>query len=710
MSSFNKSNNGNGGGQKRRGNFDSVPADDGFRNYMSRKIELQRKQFGLVVPPPPPSPSPPSPTQKPVPVPPKILKRSKQSKSKGSSDSLDPQSTSIHAAAAAATASSNTNNDTPSSPEKKSVRFHSSTMSSVLANLKQKNAGKGILRKRSSSKLRSSERKRRRKLQSFVASANTNSGEKASDESNNSPNESLLNSNSSPAKSVLGVLDNLQKRHGISSSSSKKKRSSSSSSSSHSARTHRDCANDEDQIPPAASTSMLESLESIEEKADLFGDNTEYDCVKRVQQSKRKRESPRCKGKSILEGLEQTIHDSGGEQHGESPEEMNNLSKATLQKSAGVTLTHLTQHSPTSSDVSSTKDSPSPKHASRGAESPLDPNSTDHFTTNPKDGIPADSTTFFDQQSSPQTNSVVEAPINPSRKANYRPDLFFTGVVILVNGHTNPDATSLMRLLHKHGGDLEKYETRRITHIIAEQLSAAKANIYKRQKKPTPVCKPEWIIKCVEQGKLLPFGDYLLEDVRNVDVVGTKSMKSFFGSKADADKHESPAKVDPGKCSPGATRKGSAKAKDDCSNTGPNGGSASNEPSSPTSRWHDTHPSKANYNLNGQVRTVGNDPDFLDSYFSNSRLSYIGSFKQRIKPAKSNSSRNQSKAGTQKFVMLVDMVCILPLASYGTLFGSSLLLSLSLNAYYIKQTNVFFRTVSLQWWLFEIIHSTGKSQ
>ena len=173
-------------------------------------------------------------------------------------------------------------------------------------------------------------------------------------------------------------------------------------------------------------------------------------------------------------------------------------------------------------------------------------------------------------------------------------------------------------------------------------------------------------------------------------------MKSFFGSKADADQ---------GKCSPGTTRKGSAKAKDDCSNTGPNG-----EPSSPTSRWHDTHPSKANYNLNGQVRTVGNDPDFLDSYFSNSRLSYIGSFKQRIKPKKSSSSRNQSKAGTQKFVMLVDMVCILPLASYGTLFGSSLLLSLSLNAYYIKQTNVFFRTVSLQWWLFEIIHSTGKSQ
>mmetsp|Transcript_9678 Transcript_9678/g.19689 ORF Transcript_9678/g.19689 Transcript_9678/m.19689 type:complete len:207 (-) Transcript_9678:1055-1675(-) len=38
------------------------PVDDTFRNYMSRKIELQRRQFGQNVPPPPPqSLSPPGP-------------------------------------------------------------------------------------------------------------------------------------------------------------------------------------------------------------------------------------------------------------------------------------------------------------------------------------------------------------------------------------------------------------------------------------------------------------------------------------------------------------------------------------------------------------------------------------------------------------------------------------------------------------------------
>jgi DNA repair protein REV1 len=170
------------------------------------------------------------------------------------------------------------------------------------------------------------------------------------------------------------------------------------------------------------------------------------------------------------------------------------------------------------------------------------------------------------QSTSEQTSSMCIV-----QKRITRPDLFFSGVVVLVNGHTDPDATTLMRLLHKHGGDLEKYETRRVTHIIAERLSTAKAKIYKNQKNPTPVCRPEWITDSVEKGKLLPFGEYLLQDVMEAKTPGTKSLKSFFGPES-------------------------------CSNEKPN-----------TNRWADTDPSKSNYYINGQVRTVGNDPDFLES-------------------------------------------------------------------------------------------------
>jgi hypothetical protein len=170
---------------------------------------------------------------------------------------------------------------------------------------------------------------------------------------------------------------------------------------------------------------------------------------------------------------------------------------------------------------------------------------------------------------SKQTDSDQEIDI--VKKRCTRPDLFFTGITVLINGHTNPDATTLMRLLHKHGGDLEKYETRRVTHIIAERLSTAKANIYRNQKNPTPVCRPEWITDSVENGKLLPFGDYLLEDVMEAKTPGTKSLKTFFASEKVSD----------------------------------------NEPDA--NRWVDTDPSKSNYHINGQVRTVGNDPNFLES-------------------------------------------------------------------------------------------------
>jgi DNA repair protein REV1 len=158
------------------------------------------------------------------------------------------------------------------------------------------------------------------------------------------------------------------------------------------------------------------------------------------------------------------------------------------------------------------------------------------------------------------------------QKQSIRPDLFFSGIVVLINGHTNPDATTLMRLLHKHGGDLEKYETRRVTHIIAERLSTAKANIYKKQQNPTPVCRPEWITESVEKGALLPFADYLLQDVMDAKAPRTKSLKTFFGA------------------------------------------DAVNAPSEPEADLSiHTDPSKSKYHINGQVRTVGNDPNFLES-------------------------------------------------------------------------------------------------
>lgn len=110
-----------------------------------------------------------------------------------------------------------------------------------------------------------------------------------------------------------------------------------------------------------------------------------------------------------------------------------------------------------------------------------------------------------------------------------RPDLFFSGIVVIVNGYTHPDTETLQRLLHKHGGDLEKYETSRVTHIIAERLSTAKANIYRRQRKPKPVCHPDWIVESVRAKKLLPCAGYLIDEVKEgKEGDHVPSVASFF--------------------------------------------------------------------------------------------------------------------------------------------------------------------------------------
>jgi hypothetical protein len=69
------------------------------------------------------------------------------------------------------------------------------------------------------------------------------------------------------------------------------------------------------------------------------------------------------------------------------------------------------------------------------------------------------------------TTMASSATPSPKTIRRLRPDLFFYGVVVKIAGYTNPDNETIRRLLQKHGGDLEAYETERVTHIIAQQLS-----------------------------------------------------------------------------------------------------------------------------------------------------------------------------------------------------------------------------------------------
>ncbi|KAL7553046.1 hypothetical protein ACHAWF_016292 [Thalassiosira exigua] len=602
MSSSNRSNNdGDRARSGRRSGFDSVPADDGFRNYMSRKIELQRKQFGLVLPPPPPPSPPPEPEPKFAPAPPKILKRPRLRRRRAEDNDGVPTPRFTDVASSDGETTGSAENSA------RSVRFHHDveseekevrTVSHVLANLKQKHSGG----RRRSSLLR----KRRRSGSEF--DVNTPTEGNAHDRARFVRGEAVVPTNQ--CTSVLGVLDNLQKRHGGSASKSKRSPRHSQSSNDRSVEQSGMASGAIQKHPTPLSKAIEKEADSV---AISFTDGCSKDAVENVDGL-------------AFDGTESAFQ--GPVWQDQSVPHRFNESHHTLDK-----ISTPQSHDEIIPDLS---------RPSLATESPS--------TDDPQTGIPckSDEKLQYDRSKTPfdsnksSTIQIAEGNVeelpHSARKAKHRPDLFFAGIVVLVNGHTSPDTTTLMRLLHKHGGDLEKYETHRVTHIIAEQLSAAKANIYKRQKKPTPVCRPEWITDSVERGVLLPYGDYLLADVKNADAAGTRSVKTFFTSEAATKE----------------SRDSNSILHEDAETEAEGKGCSREEASS--HRWQDTHPSKAKYTLNGQVRTVGNDPNFLESYFQNSRLSYIGSFKQRVKSTKTLVPRPRLK-GAKKFVLLVDMDC-----------------------------------------------------
>lgn len=496
----------NGNGQRRRSNFDHVPADDGFRNYMDNKIKLQRKQFGLQLPPPPQSPSPRSQSSPAASAsaqatpPPTILKRSIHSTGGYSYGKIE---------------------DSPA----KSVRFHVDILDD--AKSKHNNASsdpKSISDALNNLKQQHSTTKRRkrrgRKLSMSVRSQTNDQHSEACAYATpkkvaEGPIDLEQSTSTSPAR-VLDALDNLQKKYD---SSSRRRRSSSSAK-------RRKYSH-----ATVGTQSSLESLDKLESNAsesiEKQRSTPSSSRGKMTPSSKRRRGSPRYLRSSVLEGL-QSCNDRNAEE--------------------GTTV-----------------------------QSPID-------TPN---------------QAQPNSTVTSPSPAKSLGKPNNRPDLFFYGVVILVNGYTNPDAETLKRLIQKHGGDLEKYETSRITHIIAEQLSTAKANIYKRQKKPTPVCTPNWIMESVEQQKLLPHADYLLKGVMDKNVYGSKKVKSYFGVQPkQSGVHADEGREDKNRRDEKIGGRGHRQLMEKEPET-----SVTGRPY----RWQDKDPHEANHMFAG-AKTVGNDP------------------------------------------------------------------------------------------------------
>eukprot|EP00056_Hartaetosiga_gracilis_P012039 m.187459 g.187459 ORF g.187459 m.187459 type:complete len:1444 (+) comp13625_c1_seq1:91-4422(+) len=99
----------------------------------------------------------------------------------------------------------------------------------------------------------------------------------------------------------------------------------------------------------------------------------------------------------------------------------------------------------------------------------------------------------------------------------------FKGVIIYVNGFTDPPAETLRRIMQLHGGDYVTYPSRtNITHVIATNLCTAKQKVIKNLR----IVRPEWITDSLDANKRLPIGPYILynREGRNQQILQFSTM------------------------------------------------------------------------------------------------------------------------------------------------------------------------------------------
>ncbi|KAK9810528.1 hypothetical protein WJX72_012236 [[Myrmecia] bisecta] len=263
----------------------------------------------------------------------------------------------------------------------------------------------------------------------------------------------------------------------------------------------------------------------------------------------------------------------------------------------------------------------------------------------------------------------------------------FAGISIHVNGFTTPSHQELKQLMAIHGGNFENYYSRsRVTHIVCSNLPDAKVKQYDRERNPTPVVRPEWVVDSLKAGAVLPIHDYVLWQLR--EAPGQRSIKAF----AEPSPHKSapsltasaPAPLEPPPSGPqlqalsrestpsnalsdsdadelqaaDEARVWDADGEWEASDYRPrasdqlNLAKATGSAAEPIAARHDpdarpltSHAASASDReaqriaaaaraacdvLKGAPRSSADDPNFMETFFKSSRLHFIGTWKARI--------------------------------------------------------------------------------
>ncbi|KAI1004718.1 hypothetical protein K3495_g3496 [Podosphaera aphanis] len=109
----------------------------------------------------------------------------------------------------------------------------------------------------------------------------------------------------------------------------------------------------------------------------------------------------------------------------------------------------------------------------------------------------------------------------------------FRGIIIHVNGYTQPSLNDLHDLIVSHGGGFLQYLDGKslVTHIIAASLTPRKAIEFRKYR----IVKPAWIVDSVAAGTIIPWNRYKVIDegpgqqllgIENSSIIGRKNIKN----------------------------------------------------------------------------------------------------------------------------------------------------------------------------------------
>eukprot|EP00268_Persea_americana_P055510 TRINITY_DN6459_c0_g3_i1.p1 TRINITY_DN6459_c0_g3~~TRINITY_DN6459_c0_g3_i1.p1 ORF type:complete len:375 (+),score=68.05 TRINITY_DN6459_c0_g3_i1:165-1289(+) len=274
-----------------------------------------------------------------------------------------------------------------------------------------------------------------------------------------------------------------------------------------------------------------------------------------------------------------------------------------------------------------------------------------------------------------------------------RADLF-RGIAIFVDGFTIPSSQELRGYMLKQGGRFENYFSRNhVTHIVCSNLADSKIRNLRSFSRGLPVVKPTWVLDSVAANRVLNWVPYQLDQLVN-ETHNQPKLSAFFSSKSNSSSYiDAAAKV--GECIDHKSQLGeeSASHMDDNSRD-----MRKAEPSSADSedkasvgeafQSSDSSPHKpsttvvsgccsgdksSNEPLASGIlgppypshSTLG-DPNFVENYFKNSRLHFIGTWRSRYrkrfpclsKGAKQgNSSVNGPPVLREAAIIHIDMDC-----------------------------------------------------